>query len=178
MSGRLASAHAHTPSSPVRRFAVISASNTFIAAVREAMALIDKFETNGIDPSGFVNPRQKFAHIRKIRPWSLNISGDAAAPLVTAIPGVDDRGRALVAMTSENKAGETIAYRHETRVRALVWYTAGERRAFTETIQNCPQVASASVRAAREAFAKAMAQARAWDRAATGALGPARGGAN
>lgn len=146
-----------------RSRAVISTSNTFIAAVREAMALIDEFETNGVDPSSFANPRQKFSHVTKVRPWSLSISGSPATALDAALPGVDEKGRALVVMTtSEN----VVSYRYEARARALAWYTAGERRAFAETVRAYPRVAPASVRAAHEVFAKAMAQARAWDRAA------------
>ena len=80
------------------------------------MALIDEFETNGVDPSSFANPRQKFSHVTKVRPWSLSISGSPATALDAALPGVDEKGRALVVMTtSEN----VVSYRYEARARAL-----------------------------------------------------------
>jgi hypothetical protein len=145
---------------------VASKAEIFIAAIRDAMAMIDELETDGLDPSTF-GPMQKFACVTSVKPWSLVIKWNAAKPLISPISGVDHTGRALVAMTWQNKDGEyLVTYRHETRIRALIWYTAGERRHFTEAVRAHPKSAPSSVRAAHAAFAKAMAQARAWDRAA------------
>jgi hypothetical protein len=138
---------------PLVEFTIDAAADAFIQSIGEAQEVLGEFERYGFDPARFPL-----------------LFGDIERP-DRPVPGVDAKGHALVVLM--HKTEREVFIFHARRTRALAWHTMDARLRFVRAVKNRPREAAKlpSARKAREAFWKALRDARDRDCAAEAARG-------
>jgi len=145
---RASLARARSAVDPYGTMVVSAAASKFMRAIRETEAFLATLEREGFHPSDLGGARFY-----------------PPPPDQWFIPGVDAKGRALI--LRRRKDG-LIGWAFHRRTRRLAGETGPARRAFVLAVKTHPGSAPQAVRKAREAFARAMRDARARDTAMKG----------